>query len=47
MMTGSRLIAPEGFLSLSKGVIYHFVGAGLILTQAAGADCTARILRKR
>lgn len=27
MMTGSRLIAPEGFLSLSKGVTYHFLNS--------------------
>lgn len=25
MRTGSRIIAPDGFLNLSKGVIYHFL----------------------
>lgn len=27
MMTGSRIIAPEGFLSLSKGVTYYFLSS--------------------
>lgn len=25
MMTGSRIIAPDGFLSLSKGIVYYFL----------------------
>ncbi|WP_223434143.1 MULTISPECIES: transposase [unclassified Pseudomonas] len=51
MMTGSRLVAPEGFQCLSKGVIYHFLNSNgnlnrvrLVIFSDEGKELRAELI---
>ncbi|VVN98452.1 transposase [Pseudomonas fluorescens] len=51
MMTGSRLIAPEGYLCLSKGITYHFLNSNgkrnrvrLVMFSDRGKELSAHLI---